>query len=327
MIDEKLLEAIKDYRLNPDEARLERAVRELGSFLYGGLKRFKIDVQSDDSRSDFIAWIYPRLPGIIRHFDEGRASFNTYITWVIRLSWRTFWRNQYSRDACQRVLETEAFTTLLSVEADRANANEWNSCTADTGKAYSRQPTATRRPTGAGETPQAIPGPKPLPKRRHKTASARSGQSAKKREIEARKVFLLACKAGNFLDEAAIGKITRLTGYDEAYIRATVTIIQDRCKTKRERMQAIREQQNATYIRAQKSLFEMKYLDRDSSRYLALEKEYRYCVKRLERLRAQSLRQIRSPSNRFLAVTLGMSRGTVDATLAAALEGEYPEQS
>ena len=92
-------------------------------------------------------------------------------------------------------------------------------------------------------------------------------------------------------------------------------------------MQAIHEQQNATYVRAQKSLFEMKYLDRDSSRYLALEKEYRYCVKRLESLRAQSLRQIRSPSNRFLAATLGMSRGTVDATLAAALQGEYPEQS
>lgn len=321
MIDEKLLEAIKEYRLNPDETRLESAVRELGTFLYGGLKRFKIDVQSDDSRSDFIAWIYPRLPGIIRHFDEDRASFNTYITWVIRLSWRTFWRNQYSRDACQRVLETEAFTTLLSVEADRSNANEWNSCTADTGKKYTRTPASPR------ETAQAAPGPKPVLKKRRKAANARSGQSPKKREIEARKVFLLACKAGNFLDEAAIGKIALLTGYDEAYIRATVAIIQDRCKVKRERMQAIREQQNATYIRAQKSLFEMKYLDRDSSRYLALEKEYRYCVKRLERLRAQSLRQIRSPSNRFLASTLGMSRGTVDATLAAALEGEYPGQS
>jgi hypothetical protein len=321
MIDEKLLEVIKDYRLNPDDARLERAVRELGSFLYGGLKRFKIDVQSDDSRSDFIAWIYPRLPGIIRHFDEERASFNTYITWVVRLSWRTFWRNQYSRDACQRVLETEAFTTLLSVEADRANANEWNSCTADTGRTYARKPLVPPL------APRSGTGSKAARERRRKPARSESLPSAKKREIEARKVFLLACKAGNFLDEAAIGKIARLTGYDEAYIRSTVAIIQDRCKVKRERMQAIREQQNATYIRAQKNLFEMKYLDRDSSRYLALEKEYRYCVKRLERLRTQSLRQIRSPSNRFLAATLGMSRGTVDATLASALQGEYPERS
>lgn len=309
MIDEKLLTAIDDYHREPKPERLELAVRELGTFLYLGLKRFRIDYLTEDSRSDFIAWLYPRLSGIIRNYNEDRSSFNTYITWVIRLSWRTFWRNQYSRDACQRVLETEAFTTLLSVEADRSNAENWNTCTADTGEDYG-DASGSEKPSDT----TVIDKKEVITKR-----------SAKKKEMEARKVFLLACKAGNFLDESAIEKIAKHTGYAEDYIRSTIAIIQNRCKKKRDRMQYAREQQNSCYIRAQKCLFEMKYLDRGTTRYDSLEKEYRYCINRLDRLKAQAGRQIRSPSNRFIAATLGMSRGTVDAALAAALQGEYSD--
>ncbi len=315
MIDEKLLTAINDYHRDPKSERLELAVRELGAFLYVGLKRFRIDYLTEDSRSDFIAWLYPRLSGIVRNYNESRSSFNTYITWVIRLSWRTFWRNQYSKDACQRVLETEAFTTLLSVEADQSNAQDWNSCTVDTGEDYGDSSGNEKPPDTAMKAVKTVKGEKGVSSKR----------SAKKQEMEARKVFLLACKAGNFLDESAIEKIAKHTGYDEEYIRSTIAIIQNRCKKKRDRMQYAREQQNTCYIRAQKCLFEMKYLDRGTTRYDSLEKEYRYCVNRLERLKAQSGRQIRSPSNRFIAATLGMSRGTVDAALAAALQGEYSD--
>lgn len=301
MIDEQVLAAIKSYQREPDGTKLDRAVRELGAFLYRGLSRFRIDCRNEDSRSDFIVWLYPRLPAIVRHWDENRSSFGTYITWVVRLSWRTFWRDQYGKEARQRILEADAFATLVSEETDRSNSSSWNEC-AD------------------GDGDYCLDA-----RKRHQAACA--GKSAKRREIEARKILLLACKAGNFLDESSVAKIACHTGYDEEYVRSTLATIRDRCAKKRALLQGMRERQNACYIRAQRCLFEMRYLERDSSRYRALEREYAYCVKRLERLRAQSAQQVKSPSNRFIAKTLGLSRGTVDSTLATALQEGYPDES
>lgn len=300
MTNEKIILLIDQCKKYPDEANRETAIHALGEYLYENLKRFKLDYLNEDSRSDFITWLYPRFGAIIDQYDASRAAFTTYLTWVVRLSWKTFWRSQYSRDACQRVLETEEFTNRLSIETEMENSGEWNAETADRAENYGTLP------------------------RSKVTRAIR--QSRKRREMDSRKIFLLACKAGNFLDETAVGKIARRTGYDEEYVRKTLGIIHERCKLKRERMQFLREQQNICYIRAQKCLYEMKYLERESNRYLALEREYRYCVVRLEKLRSRSSRQIRSPSNRFLATTLGMSRGTVDATLAAALKHGYSDE-
>lgn len=301
MIDETLLSAVQHYHREPDDTNLDRAVQALGAFLYRGLGRFRIDCRNEDARSDFIAWLYPRLPSIVRHWDERRSSFGTYITWVIRLSWRTFWRDRYGREARQRILEADAFTTLVSEETDRSNSSDWNVC-ADGQEDYFPDARKRRRESGA-------------PK------------SAKRKELEARKIFLLACKAGNFLDESAVAKIASHTGYEEEYVRSTLETIREKCARKREVLRGLRERQNACYIRAQRCLFEMKFLERDSSRHRALEREYEYCVKRLERLRAQSARQVKSPSNRFIASTLGLSRGTVDTTLASALQEGYPDES
>ena len=67
----------------------------------------------------------------------------------------------------------------------------------------------------------------------------------------------------------------------------------------------------------------MKSFEKDSIRYENLEKEYKYCIKRWNDIRNSPERKIYTPSNRFLAVTLGISRGTIDATLASVKENEY----
>ena len=299
MTEKDLCKAIENYKNSAAEDMREKAIQTLGIYLYTGLQRYRLDYLDEDIRSDFIVWMYPRFGKIIDQFDNAKASFNTYISWVVRLSYRTFCRSRYGSEARQKVLEAEETTRLMSIEAENSNTGLWNSCTSETTENYGKM----------------------------KTLSAKPPLSKKKKELHARRIFLLACKAGNFLDESAAAKIADYTGYDEEYVRSKLEYIRSKCSAKREQMQAIREKQNSCYIRAQKCLLEMKFLEKGSSRYESLDKEYRYCIKRLESLRARASRQIRAPSNRFLASALGISRGTIDSTLASAKQHEYSGES
>lgn len=293
---EKSVAALVDtYKKTPGIELKEKTIAALGEFLYTNLNRFHLDYLTEDYRSDFIVTLYPRLGAIIEHFDSTKAAFGTYIRMVIRLSYRTFIKNRYGYEARQKVYETEETTRLLSIDTDQSNTDEWNSLVCENKTTYSKQ-------IKLKETEKL---------------------SKKKKEIQGRIVFLLACKAAHYLDDSAIAQVALLSGYSQIYIREKLAEIHLECTKKRDIIQCSVEKQNSYYIRSQKCLYEMKYMDSDSSRHISLEKEYRYCTKRRDELRKKASKHIRTPSNRFLSVVLGISRGTIDATLASAMNHEY----
>jgi hypothetical protein len=274
---------------------LEKAVAGLGEYLYLNLTRFKLDYLTEDIRSDFILALYPRLNKIIRQFDPEKASFRTYIRSVVRLSYHTFTRNRYGCEARQKVYETEEATRLLYLEAEKSLPEDRYSMVYEDEISYFMQ--------------QAL--------------SKTDRMSKKKQEIHARKIFLLACKTGSFLDDTVIARIAELTGYKISYISDKLEHLRGECEKKNEKMKRNLERLTGFYIRKRRCLYEMKYLDKDSSRYISLEKEYRYCIKRWTDIRLRNSRQIHSPSNRFLADILGLCRGTIDTTLASGSNQRY----
>ena len=294
MKEESLIALITESRVHDDRTSQDKAVSALCEFIYTNFHQFKIDCANEDIRSDYIVWMYPRFSGIIKHYNPDKASFRTYLNWVIRLSFRTFLRSWYSAEAKQRVYEAEETTRLMSVEAEMENSGNWHE--------------------NASENEAPYQNPK---------IRGRKTLSTKKKEIQARKIFLLACKAGINLDDSLVWRIARKTGYSESYLRSKLDSIHLATATKRERTQMAIEKQNRYYIRAQKCLYEMKSFERSSIQYENLEKEYTYCIKRWNDIRNSPERKIYTPSNRFLAVTLGISRGTIDATLASLKENEY----
>ena len=295
MKEETLVALITESRINDDRVAQEKAISGLCEFIYLNFHQFKIDCANEDIRSDYIVWLYPRFSGIISHYNPEKASFRTYLNWVIRLSFRTFLRAWYSAEAKQRVYEAEETTRLLSVEAEMENAGLWHENASENEAQY--------------EIPES-----------HEKGTKKS---SKKQEIQARKIFLLACKSVINLDDSFVSRIARKTGYSERYLRNKLDYIHLATAKKRERTQEASEKQNRYYIRAQKCLYEMKSFERDSIRYENLEKEYKYCIKRWNDIRNSPERKIYTPSNRFLAITLGISRGTIDATLASVKENEY----
>ncbi len=278
---------LEEYRNN--KTSRESVISALAEYLYTRLGRFRLEYLDEDMRGDFIVSIYPRLGKIIEQFDPNRASFSTYLRSVIRLSYRTFTRDRYGSEARQKVFNREEGTRLLSLEAERSHGGKDAACAREDEPAY-----LIRHAFG-------------------KTG----GLSAKQQEVRARRIFLLACKAGSILDDRMIRRIARNTGFSEQFLCEKLEEIRASCCNKKDKLQACIEKRNGYYIRTQRCLYEMKYLEKESSRYAALEKEYRYCLKRWTDMRRETGRKISSPSNRFLALALGISRGTIDATLAS----------
>lgn len=271
-------------RSSDSEDAKERAVSALAEFLYMRFYRFRLNSRDEDLRGDFLVWIYPRLPCIISKYDPGKASLGTYLNWVVRLSFRTFMRNLYSAEARERACETEETTRLLALETE----TEY--------EAYDDRPASV--------------------------SDARR-LSEKKREIRSRKLLLLACKSAHVITDEQIERVARLSGYDEAYIRGKIELIRKTGEKGRVRAGRNVERRNGYYIRARKCLIEMRYVEPGSPRLEALEREYELCRKRWSDLRAGKRTRVRSPSNRFLASTLGISRGTIDSTLAQAMKDGY----
>lgn len=299
MTEELLLARIEDYLATETSAEKERAVSAVAEYLYLNLARYRLDSPDEDMRGDFILWLYPKLGKIVALFNPERSSFKTYLGWMVKLSYRTFRRAQYSLEARQRVLECEEASRLTSAEPESL---------------YTGGDTGTD--TGVSASVGVNVGD-----------AAEKVHSPKKSSAFSRKIFLLACKSSAFLDEQSIFKVISLTGYDEGYVRTQLEYIRRSCLDKQERMRSSREKQYAYYIRAQRCRYEMKYLDQGCKRYIDLEREYRYCTKRLDAVRKTAARHIQAPSNRFLARTLGICRGTIDSTLASAVRDGYSDIS
>lgn len=295
MTEETVITIVEKYQKTMDwdtEKKVqlrENAIAALGEYLYMHIHRFKLDYVTEDTRSDFIVYLYPRFGTIIDQYDVCKATFGTYIRSIIRLSYRTFTRDKYGYEARQKIYEIEEVTRLLSLDAERECSEPCMNEICEDEITYAIQ--------------RALNITKHL--------------SKKKKEIHARKIFLLACKTGCFLDDTLIDKIAGLTNFSIEYIKNNLETTRNAFLSKAEKHQHTAEKLNGFYIRYQRCKYELKYLDKDSARYYALEKEYQYCLKRWTSIRKQTSYSIRSPSNRFLSGILGLSRGTIDSTLAS----------
>lgn len=293
MKEETLHEKIRELAAskgNPD-ADKKLAISGLAEFVYFNLYRFKLQWFDEDTRSDFLIWMYPKFDGIVRNFNPERSSVGTYLYMMIRHGYRSFMKERFGSEARQHAFEAEEMTRILSEQSDSDNSGQ-NQCAGSTEPLYAKRRTGSRRTI-----------------------------TEKKKEILSRRILLLACKCGELVDDTMIQRAADLTGEDPEYFRTRIERIRERTSEKSAKARLNREKQNMYYIRAMGCAYEMRELDRSSARYRLLERRHAFCLQRLASARRQAKHQIKTPSNRELSRALGICRGTVDSTLAS-LRGE-----
>ncbi|HKL87285.1 MAG TPA: hypothetical protein VJ861_13235 [Treponemataceae bacterium] len=299
MTEEILIRLVEQAQENGDKTSMDMAISALGAFLYTRLHQYRLEFLDEDSRSDFIVWIYPRFDRFISRFNPEKASFRTYLHWMVKLSYNTFIKDRYTKMMRQRIMEIEESTRLLSIDAEKNNTHDWSSFSSENEIDYSKN---------RKKEPEIM-------------------QVKKNEEIYARRILLLACKSGYFLDDAAISKVALRTKTDEIWLRERLDEIKIHCKDRYKKIHDEAEKRNNYYIRAQKCQYEMQKVTKESPRYTRLQNEYDYCNKQWQQLKEKSSKHIIGPSNRFLSKTLGIKRGTIDSTLANIRHPRYSDET
>lgn len=300
MNEEVLYEKIRELSVDGRNTETNRhlAVSGLAEFVYFNLYRFKLQWFDEDTRSDFVLWLYPKFEGIVLNYNDERSSLKTYLYMMIRHCYRSFMKERFGSEARQRVFEQEEETRILSEQIDMSDSLQ---C----------QYTGSNEPANA---PQSKKNKKPE-------------LTQKRKEVLARKILLLACKCSDLVDDALILQASELTGKDTLWFSSSLERIRERTAAKRTKVRLNREKQNMYYIRALGCAYEMQELDHNTARYRLLERRHEFCLKRLESARFQARHQNRRPSNREIARILGICRGTVDSTLASAYSDRYAVSS
>lgn len=295
MDDSTLQELVIRFKDEPGDVTAKAAVDALSVYLFKHMEKYRLRIRDEDMRSDFIAWMYPRLRGFIDRYAPEKASLVTYLSWNVKLSFRSFCRDKLSLETRERVYECEEQTRIMSDMAEREASGIWELYASESEPATQE---------GSAMTP----------------AKARSD---KQREIEARTLLLLACKSGCHLDEATISMIAERCGMGLAWVRSKLDRVRQTNLLYMDNLRKAHELEYRYYLRTKRCRFELERVDERSTRHEALLKERDYCQRRLERIRHKISRQFKAPSNRYLARELGIKRGTVDSTLASAMRHGY----
>ena len=92
----------------------KKAVDTLFQYLYFNLGEFGVYCGSEDMRSDFLLWLYPKLDTIIDGYNPDRSIFPTYLRMSLTYSWKLFLRRNreqatyasVAQDDQQRIVKT-----------------------------------------------------------------------------------------------------------------------------------------------------------------------------------------------------------------------------
>lgn len=290
MSEDTMLASVQGYLLDKGIIELERAIKEVSLYLYLHMNKYRLKIRDEDTLSDFFVWLFPKIGGIVQRYNPERSLFTTYLSMTIRLTYRNFCRMRYTDQARQKVYQTEEEARILSITAEQYNSGNWNDYLSELETHYSDEENSQNK----------------KPKRK---------KSAKQKEIEARRLLLLACKNAHLLSDSQIEAIARMAGFSQEFLKSRIDLVRQTAALAQDRIRLNREKEYTYYLRSQKCLHEMKELE-EGPLFEQIEKEYQYCLKRIADLRITISHQPASPSNRLLAKKLGFCRTVVDSALA-----------
>jgi len=287
MTEHTLESALAAYRQTGTEADRNQAISAIAEFVYENDRLYRLPRVSDDLRGDFLLWMYPRFGRIVDRFDPERASIVTYLKSILCLALKSFARVELARQHNEGAFEFEAATEAA------ATGDEYGTEVAES--EAPRYP----QPTGCGPRTRA------------------------RKDLRTRKVLLLLYKSLPFIDDTLVSRVARYTGISAQRIWGTIEALNHRCAEKTDRLAQLALLRNSYYVRAHRNLCQLREVEPGTARYEALERQYAYYTRRLASIRKAVSRVSPIPSNRALARLFGMSRTTVDATLASALRDGY----
>ena len=274
------------------QEKRKKAVDTLFQYLYFNLGEFGIFETSEDMRSDFVLWLYPKLYYLIGSYNPNRSIFSTYLRMSLSYNWKLFLKKNREWAAYSSIAQDDQQRIVKNIceERDRLHTYEL----------YAASPPAEY--TVVPEKEQSI----------QETIKWK----VRRKDIYTRYFLELLCKSCFCIDEQLLRTVA---GHLEISVRKVRRLIEEAKELTGKRDAVYREwaaKRDFYYVRYKSAMFQLRKVDEvHASVIRRLENQQAYNYARWQCYLKRIKKYTRGPSNRALAKQLGVSRATVNSDL------------
>ncbi len=315
-------ELAEQYQNSTSKEEKEQLVKKVFTGVYFNLNRLLYTNNEEDFNSDFAIYFYDKIPTLLSNYNPEYASFITYITVSLKLSFKTFYQKEKVKEEAEDVTLSEEKFRISSSFDSCNNWGDYNLYVSDPAALYtkdmlssddskikcrSRKDSSYRQP-GSG-----------LPKNKTKDNSFYFSMTYKERLI-----FLLACKSCLFLDDDFTEKIANEINLPVKNLDAILEKLRNHCMNRQSQMDKLMLKRNFHYIKMRTA---SKLLDSSSanknSLYVKNMKSRKLSYNVWRNSNKLDKKQIKYPSNRLIGKYLNISKSSVDYNLEKAFKELY----
>lgn len=295
--------SIAEMYFNGDKKIKKQAVEKLFTVIYFNLKDFKIFLDEDTS-SDFLLYIYPNLENLLKRYHPEKSLFSTFLHMNLQYNLISFIRKKSKKARLNEAILAEKTQTMLSYLDGINNTDEYNFYTAESCAEYCIDICENKNEKNV------------LSFFKRKDVSMQTNDCR-------RTVFFLACKSAIFLDDELIFKIANFINMPVPLLKKHIENLKEKSGGIIERIEKIKTVRDKNYI---KKIACDRRLNADEIgiyEKTLLQRARKFSSNRFKEALNKNKKQVKCPSNRTIAETLKISRGTVDKNIAKIGEDGY----
>ena len=270
----------------------KKAVDTLFQYLYFNLGEFGVYCGSEDMRSDFLLWLYPKLEHIIDGYNPDRSIFPTYLRMSLTYSWKLFLRRNREQATYASVAQDDQ-QRIVKTRQDEQNGTQNYEL-----YAASPSPSYTVLPEKVQSIQETI------------------RWERKRKDIYTRYFLELLCKSCFCINEHLLQTVAVHLGIS---VRKVRLLIEEAKELTDKRDTVYNEwvaKRDFYYVRYKSVTLQLRKVDEAHGSVIKrLKNRQAYSYARWQGYLKRIQEYKRGPSNRVLARQLGVSRATINSDL------------
>ena len=270
----------------------KKAVDTLFQYLYFNLGEFGVYCGSEDMRSDFLLWLYPKLDAIIDGYNPDRSIFPTYLRMSLTYSWKFFLRRNREQAMYASVAQDDQQRIVKTRQDEQDGSQNYELYAA------SPSPSYTVLPEKAQSIQETI------------------RWERKRKAIYTRYFLELLCKSCFCINDHLLQTVAGHLGISVRKVRLLI----EEAKELTDKQDAVYNEWVAKrdfyYVRYKSATLQLRKVDEAHGSVIKrLKNRQAYSYARWQGYLKRIQEYTRGPSNRALAKQLGVSRATINSDL------------
>ena len=270
----------------------KKAVDMLFQYLYFNLGEFGVYCGSEDMRSDFLLWLYPKLDTIIGDYNPDRSIFPTYLRMSLTYSWKLFLRRNREQATYDSVAQDDQQRVVKTRQEEQDGLHTYELYAASLPPSYTVSPEKTQ------------------------SIQDTIRWKIKRKDIYTRYFLELLCKSCFCIDDHLLQTVAGHLGISVRKVRRLIEDVKELTDKRDTVYNEWVAKRDFYYVRYKSATLQLRKVDEAHGSVIKrLKNRQAYSYARWQGYLKRIQEYTRGPSNRVLAQQLGVSRATVNSDL------------